>query len=45
MIGNSDEEINFPHLLLWTNIQVANRCKAFANNSSIDIKLSKNQLF
>ena len=34
----------FPHQLLLTNRQVANICKAFANNSSIDIKLSKTQL-
>ena len=42
MIG--DNETNFPHQLLLTNRQVANICKAFANNSSIDIKLSKTQL-
>ena len=41
MIGNSDDETNFPHDLLLTNRQVANRCKAVANNSSTDIKLSK----
>ena len=32
MIGNSDDETNFPHELLLTNRQVANLCKAFANN-------------
>ena len=42
MIG--DNETNFPHKLLLTNRQVANIRKAFANNSSIDIKLSKTQL-
>ena len=42
MIG--DIETNFPHQLLLTNRQVANIRKAFANNSSIDIKLSKTQL-
>ena len=42
MIG--DNETNFPHELLLTNRQVANIRKAFANNSSTDIKLSKNQL-
>ena len=31
MIGNSDDEINFPHKLLLSNRQVANLCKAFAN--------------
>ena len=41
MIGNSDDETNFPHELLLTNRQVANLLKAFANNSSTDIKLSK----
>ena len=39
-----DNETNFPHQLLLTNRQVANICKAFANNSSLDIKLSKTQL-
>ena len=42
MIG--DNETNFPHQLLLTNRQVANIRKAFANNSSGDIKLSKIQL-
>ena len=32
MIGNSDDEANFPHKLLLTNRQVANLRKAFANN-------------
>ena len=44
MIGYSDDETNFPHELLLTNRQVANLRKAFANNSSADIKLSKTQL-
>ena len=44
MIGNSDNETNFPHKLLLTNRQVANLCKAFANHTSTDIKLSKTQL-
>ena len=44
MIGNSDDEINFPHKLLLTNRQVANLHKAFANNSSANIRLSKTQL-
>ena len=44
MIGNFDDETNFPHELLLTNRQVANLRKAFANNSSTDIKLSKTQL-
>ena len=44
MVGNSDDEINFPHKLLLTNRQVANLRKAFANQTSTDIKLSKTQL-
>ena len=44
MIGNSDDETNFPHKLLLTNRQVENLRKAFANKSSTDIKLSKTQL-
>ena len=40
----ADNETNFPHQLLLTNRQVANIRKAFANNSLIDNKLSKNQL-
>ena len=39
MIGNSDDEANFPHKLLLTNRPVANLCKAFANHTSTDIKL------
>ena len=39
MIG--DRETNFPHKLLLTNRQVSNLRKAFANNASADIKLSK----
>ena len=44
IIGNSNDKVNFPHELLLTNRQVANLCKASANNSSTDIKLSKTQL-
>ena len=44
MIGNLDDEANFPHKLLLTNRQVANIRKAFANHTSTDIKLSKAQL-
>ena len=44
MIGNSDDETNFPHKLLLTNRQVADLHKAFANHTSTDIKLSKTQL-
>ena len=44
MIGNSDDETNFPHKLLLTNRQVANPRKAFANHTSTDIKWSKTEL-
>ena len=44
MVGNSNDNTNFPHELLLTNRQVANIRKAFAKNTSIDIKLSKTQL-
>ena len=41
MIGNSNDKINFAHELLLTNRQVANLRKAFAKQTSTDIKLSK----
>ena len=41
MIGNSNDQTNFPHKLLLTNREVANLRKVFENNSSTDIKLSK----
>ena len=44
MIGNSDNETNFPHKLLLTNRQVANLRQVFANHALADIKLSKTQL-
>ena len=44
MVGNSNDNTNFPHELLLTNRQVANIRKAFANHSSSDIKLSKTQV-
>ena len=44
MIGNSEDETNFPHKLFLTNIQVANLRKASANYLSADIKLSKSHL-
>ena len=33
MIGNPNDETNFPHKLSLTNTQVANLRKAFANKS------------
>ena len=44
MIGNSKDKINFPHVLLLTNREVANLRKAFVNYLSTDIKLSKTQI-
>ena len=44
MVGDSNDNTNFPHELLLTNRQVANIRKAFAKNTSTDIKLSKTQL-
>ena len=41
-IGNN--KANILHQLLLINTQVSNLCKAFANNSSANIKLSKTQL-
>ena len=39
MIGNLDDETNFPDKLLLTNRQVANLRRAFAKHAPIDIKL------
>ena len=44
MIGNSDDNTNFSHKLLLTNRQVSSLRKAFAKNTSTDIKLPKTQL-
>ena len=44
MVSSLNDNTNFPHELLLTNRQVANIRKAFAKNTSIDIKLSKTQL-
>ena len=44
MIGNSDDETNFPHKLLLTNRQTLTLTKAFNNHTSADIKFSKAQL-
>ena len=44
MVGNSDDETNFPHEFLLTNRQVANLRKVFANYLSPDVKLLKIQL-
>ena len=39
VIGNSNDESNFAHNLLLTNKQLSRFCKAFANNTSANIKL------
>ena len=43
-VGDSNDENKFPHKLLLTNTQVSKLWKAFADNSSANIKLSKIQL-
>ena len=45
MIGNSDDETSFPHILLLTDRPVSkNIHKSFENNSSTDITFSKTRL-
>ena len=44
VFGDSNDENNFPHKLLLSNTQVSRLRKAFANNSSANIQLLKNQL-
>ena len=44
MVGNSNDNTNFPHELLLTNRQVANLRKAFADHLLTNIKFSKAQL-
>ena len=44
IIGDSNDENNFLHQLLLPKTQVSRLCKAFANNSSANIKLLKTQL-
>ena len=41
MVGNSDDEANFPHKLLLTNRQNLSLRKAFNSHTSADIKFSK----
>ena len=42
-VGDSNDENYFLHKLFLTNTQVLRLCKAFANNSSANVKLSKTQ--
>ena len=44
IIGDSNDVANFLHELLLTDRQISSIRKAFPNNSSADIKLSKTQL-
>ena len=44
VVGDYNDENNFPHRLLLTNTEVSKLRKTFANNSSVNIKLSKTQL-
>ena len=44
VVSDSNDQNNFPYKLLLTNTQVSRLRKAFANNSSVNTKLSKIQL-
>ena len=44
VVGDSNDENNFLDKLLLTTTHVSKLCKAFANGSSANIKLSKTQL-
>ena len=44
VVGGSNDKNNFLQKLLLNNTQVSKLRKAFANNSSANIKLSKTQL-
>ena len=41
VVGNSNDETNFPHKLLLTNTQVSRICKAFLNGSSANKNFQK----
>ena len=45
VVGDSNDENNFPHKLLLANTQVSKLRKAFSNNSSANKKLSETQLY
>ena len=45
VVGEFSDQNNFPHKLLLNNTQASKLRKAFANNSSANIKLSKTQLY
>ena len=44
IVGDSNDETNFPHKFLLTNTQFSKLCEAFASRSLANIKLSKTQL-
>ena len=44
VVGDSIDENNFPHKLFLTNTHISKLPKAFTNNSSSNIELSKTQL-
>ena len=44
VVGDFNDDNNFLHKMLLTNTQVFRPCKAFANDLSDNIKLSKSQL-
>ena len=44
VVGDFNDENNFPRKLLLTNKKVSRLCKTFRNNSSANITLSKTQL-
>ena len=44
VVDDSNDENDIPHKLLLTNTQVPKLRKAFGNNSSANIKLSKTEL-
>ena len=44
VVGDFNDEKSFLHKLLLANTQASKPCKAFANNSWANIKLSKTQL-
>ena len=43
LIGGSNDETNFQEKLLLTDTQISKFLKAFADNSSVNIKVSKTQ--
>ena len=44
VVGDSNDETNFPYKLLLTNTQISRPYKAFTNNLPANIKIPKAQL-